>query len=492
MRYPFGGTLTDWTFSTGDTVTVGQVAGKNVVLVGGITVTFWDSEQGGNRYTDLLDDEGQPATSITSADGTGIRAMGQIPPFHGPDNDLKRMWAQAGDGPRVLIEAQLGEAVQTAVTAAASAQVTVAAHVGEVNPHGTGLADLGDTAVGTPASRTDAHVFTWDASQQRFVLSAPASVAGAVLLNPPKVGGAYIGNIAAPPDPTQGETGQPWLSLTQPFSSTDDNPDAIRYYSVSSSGLPIKTGWINGNGEGRFAPSLPNRVAFRVFEAYANRNGPSTAQFFQVSTNPLSAAEREPLVGVYGTAHASMPGWLVATRVMWGQLGIQVGGNYNSLTPVTLRGRRTSTGAPTSGSWTAGDVVMDSAGVLWLCTVGGAPGTWAGSGAAAPSVFVDIIPNSTNNIGHGAKHAATRLERGGDAARLRGTLTATGSVAQNTVLATIPTTAHRPKATVTTIARYSGGGAQFQITTNGELTLGSALTSGQSVWLDSITWDLEA
>lgn len=48
----------------------------------------------------------------------------------------------------------------------------------------------------------------------------------------------------------------------------------------------------------------------------------------------------------------------------------------NGLSPMRIRGRKTTTGAPTTGTWAIGDVVMDSAKVWWLCTVAGTPGTW--------------------------------------------------------------------------------------------------------------------
>lgn len=38
--------------------------------------------------------------------------------------------------------------------------------------------------------------------------------------------------------------------------------------------------------------------------------------------------------------------------------------------------RRSSPGAPTTGAWVLGDLVLDSIGVLWYCTVSGTPGTW--------------------------------------------------------------------------------------------------------------------
>ncbi|MFP3986895.1 hypothetical protein U9R90_05210 [Streptomyces sp. E11-3] len=51
-------------------------------------------------------------------------------------------------------------------------------------------------------------------------------------------------------------------------------------------------------------------------------------------------------------------------------------GAKNGLTNIRLAGFKDSTGAPTTGAWTAGDVVLDSAGAWHLCIAGGTPGTW--------------------------------------------------------------------------------------------------------------------
>lgn len=58
-------------------------------------------------------------------------------------------------------------------------------------------------------------------------------------------------------------------------------------------------------------------------------------------------------------------------------------GSKNSLANIPFAGRRTSTGAPGSGTWTAGDLVQAADG-FWQCTTGGTPGTWA-QVAAAPA-----------------------------------------------------------------------------------------------------------
>lgn len=99
-RYTFGGGIADWAFST---VTVSGTANL-AQLTGSASITFWSAETGGVQYTDLIGPDGQPAASITSSDGTGGRALGQIPAFAGPDG-IRSMWAQAGTGPRALMVA---------------------------------------------------------------------------------------------------------------------------------------------------------------------------------------------------------------------------------------------------------------------------------------------------------------------------------------------------------------------------------------------------
>jgi len=51
-------------------------------------------------------------------------------------------------------------------------------------------------------------------------------------------------------------------------------------------------------------------------------------------------------------------------------------GAKNGLTNIRLAGFKNTAGAPTTGTWTTGDVVLDSAGAWHLCTAGGTPGTW--------------------------------------------------------------------------------------------------------------------
>lgn len=398
-RFWYGGTLADWTFNSLD-----GVGGFDdlVQSAGGIPVTFWDREVDGTQYEDLLDATNSPITFVTSSDGSDGRAVGTIPPFQGPE-DVPAMWAEAAGGPRLLITAQTGQALMDVISKAAANESNLSAHAAAANPHHMGVADASDVAVPAPDARVVGEVLGVVAGGG-FGLLSPAQTSGAVLLNPPKSGGTYVGNVAQPPDPTQGQNGNPWLKLQQPYSATDDNPDALQFHSTSSGGLAIKTGWANGNGELRGAPSAANRVGGRWFELAENRGGPSTGRFFELSTNPTNSANREPLFGAYGTGHSSQPGWMVATRVLAGLQGVRAGGSYNGLSPINFRGVRTVAGAPTTGTWLANDAVIDSSGALWVCTVAGAPGTWvtsAGGGGSATATITNTWYQDTGAVGTG-------------------------------------------------------------------------------------------
>jgi hypothetical protein len=57
--------------------------------------------------------------------------------------------------------------------------------------------------------------------------------------------------------------------------------------------------------------------------------------------------------------------------------GVVIAGGKNGLAGIRLAGMKATAGAPTTGTWAAGDLVVDSAGVWHLCTTGGTPGTWS-------------------------------------------------------------------------------------------------------------------
>lgn len=84
------------------------------------------------------------------------------------------------------------------------------------------------------------------------------------------------------------------------------------------------------------------------------------------------AADGLHLLGrvIYGT------GGFDAVHALDATTGVAELGAKNGLANIRLAGRRATTGAPTTGTWAAGDAIQDSAGTWWLCTISGTPGTW--------------------------------------------------------------------------------------------------------------------
>ncbi|MCT2279311.1 hypothetical protein M3G91_16980 [Micromonospora chalcea] len=478
--FRFGGDIAGYVVAVG--------ANDTVVFAPGAELLAWPSRAGGDPYP-LLDDADGQIPFVTVSDGNNGYSRGGLPRFQAP---APAIWLGDGESPRVLaLTTDLPDMVAQALLVAAGAQSSVNSHASSRNAHETGLADLTDTTLPPPEQRLPGQMLG-TLPGGSFGLLTPSQASGAVILNPRNAQGQYVGQMIPPPDPSAGQNGPSWFRMQATYSPDDNLPDMFQLGSTTQGGAWILTGRYNGNGEGRDSPSDRDRVARRVFEMLQSLGGPSRKTFFELSTNPTNPADREKLFAAYGTGHASMPGWMVATRVLAGQKGVQAGGNHNALTSATLRGRSAGTGAPTAGVWVAGDVVLDAAGSWWLCTETGEPGTWVGGsgggGSAAPTALVDVVLGP--GMAHGAKRCRTRLEHGGAVGRLRGTLTATGAVASGAVLATV-TADHRPESPVTCIARSSTGGNKLTIAPNGEITYAAAFTSGQELWLDAITYDLE-
>ncbi len=92
MRHSFCGDMASWVMDAGAaTTSTGGLTGDFAVAIPYQAVTFWDSETGGSQLTDLLDANGNPVTSVTSA------SDGSLPQISGPDG-ITSMWADAGGG----------------------------------------------------------------------------------------------------------------------------------------------------------------------------------------------------------------------------------------------------------------------------------------------------------------------------------------------------------------------------------------------------------
>lgn len=82
--------------------------------------------------------------------------------------------------------------------------------------------------------------------------------------------------------------------------------------------------------------------------------------------NVQHAGQREWVDALYGAVRHTIESGTGVARF----------GSKNGLTNIRFCGFKNSAGAPTTQTWLAGDLVIDSAGVWHLCTAGGTPGTW--------------------------------------------------------------------------------------------------------------------
>lgn len=86
------------------------------------------------------------------------------------------------------------------------------------------------------------------------------------------------------------------------------------------------------------------------------------------------------------TANAALPkaGGTMSGRLTVGTVftvdpatGVATQGGKAGFVPLRFCGIKPTGGAPTTGTWEFGDVIMTTTGSTWLCTVAGTPGTWA-------------------------------------------------------------------------------------------------------------------
>lgn len=70
----------------------------------------------------------------------------------------------------------------------------------------------------------------------------------------------------------------------------------------------------------------------------------------------------------------------------------------------------TASGAPASGTWAVGDLIVDQTGFLWVCTVAGTPGTWVQIGVKPAQQYLgyNTAGGSVSNPGVGTYNTAAK------------------------------------------------------------------------------------
>lgn len=149
---------------------------------------------------------------------------------------------------------------------------------------------------------------------------------------------------------------------------------------------------------------------------------PATGQQYtvRIDTTPISTVYEYALVtgnntgtntltvtrGQYGTSAQSFAtGATVSYVLTWEQLTAMFPRvDYGSANPgvVGVGSIGTSAGKPTTGTWTAGQIYVDSLGVIWVCTAGGTPGVWLSQMAmtGVSGAIFGTLPASLPNGAH--------------------------------------------------------------------------------------------
>jgi hypothetical protein len=231
----------------------------------------------------------------------------------------------------------------TSTTAAAGNHT----HTGVYDPAGTA-----STAITTHAGLADPHT--------QYALEA--DLGGAALLDV----GATAGTVAAGDDARitgalQTATGG---TVTGDLTVADD-PTATKAYRFKVSGGSLD---LDAAGEDLYLSAYPNADFTGTQRAYARYE--AGTQLAHLLGRHLIAAGAFDATGVADLDPST---------------GVAAIGAKNSLTNVRVAGFKATAGAPSTGTWADGDVVLDSAGTWHLCTAGGTPGAWttpSGGGAS--------------------------------------------------------------------------------------------------------------
>lgn len=197
-----------------------------------------------------------------------------------------------------------------------------------------------------------------------------------------------------------------------------------------SSALTTRRQWLTGAAIGGTA--LMADAALRPASAMAQTN-----QYVDLTSNQtiggVKTFSQPPVVPAGTFALPQVPGTAMVAANATGPFAPSSPG---ATAPTRYVGGTTS-GAPTTGSFALGDFVVDHTAALWICTVGGTPGTWvqqrtipAGNYLGREGPVIGATPQAVVGSARVAGDASDRLQLRADGAIVVGL----GSVAPALVL----------------------------------------------------------
>lgn len=192
------------------------------------------------------------------------------------------------------------------------------------------------------------------------------------------------GTVTFTPSTTVYAAGQPLVSPASPVQCQiiggqlkTPSGAPVQLLSQGSSGLTIegRTGfwyWTAAIAIGGGASAATDSFSFFLAAS------PATVDLYSLANTGVVSSLYVPLAGGTMTGQLTTPDVAVS-----GLTGATAASRYAGAT---------ASGAPASGTFMAGDFVIDQTGKVWICTAGGTPGTWA---AAGPTIPVTIAQGGT-------------------------------------------------------------------------------------------------
>lgn len=147
--------------------------------------------------------------------------------------------------------------------------------------------------------------------------------------------------------------------------------------------------WVQAGGAAEFT----NPMTALGDEIYGGASGAAT----RLAGNTASTRKFLTQTGT-GTVSAA-PGWNTIAAGDVPQLADYAPAGLTGATAASRYAGATASGAPVSGTFAAGDFVIDQTGSAWICTAAGTPGTWVQGGSVLASGVTTRPPASHTLLG---------------------------------------------------------------------------------------------
>lgn len=156
---------------------------------------------------------------------------------------------------------------------------------------------------------------------------------------------------------------------------------------AQAASAPVGSSFVTTAADGGLSAETPIGSIILAPDTHANRPAantvPAGALYFETDTHNVfrstGAAWVDPLSlsGTYAPIASPTFTGVATTPIL------SASGNTGATSGSRFAGAVAGPGVPTSGTYIAGDWIIDKTGNVWICTTGGTPGTWTSVGSQA-------------------------------------------------------------------------------------------------------------